>query len=172
MTIYFFLRMFKISLRFQKWEKKLWKCFWFLRWYQFNSERQILTLRNSILVIASPCVNNHPYDFQLQSGRCFPNHFTSEWWKNMIKVLSWRLHKRLGTLNLLTLEEYSDNAIFSEWSNQVLDSRSFWKYITYDFLQGKIIEVFVNTHGLPITSILFRFLRICPAQFKWNYLRN
>ena len=53
----------------------------------------------------------------------------------MIKVLSWRFHKRLGTLNMLTLEEYSDNAIFSEWSNQVLDSRSFWKYITYDFLQ-------------------------------------
>ena len=116
-------------------EKKLRKCFLFLIWYHFNKEQQILTLGNKILVIASPRVNKHTYDFELQSGRRFPNHFTSEWWKNMIKVLSWRLHKRLGPLNLLTLEEYSDNAIFSEWSNQVLDSRSFWKYITYDFLQ-------------------------------------
>ena len=135
MTIYYFLKMFNIWLRFQRWEKKLRICFLFLRWYQFNRERKILTFRNSVLVIASPCVNNHPYDFQLQSGTYFPNHFTSEWWKSMIKVLTWRFHKRLGTLNMLTLEEYSDNAIFREWSNQVLDSRSFWKNITYDFLQ-------------------------------------
>ena len=122
MTIYFFLKMFKIWWRFRKWKKKHRKCVLFLRLYQFNRERDILTLWNIILVIASPCVNKHPYDFQLQSGRCFPNHFTSEWWKNMIKVLSWRFHKSLGTLNMLNLEECSDNAIFSEWSNQVLDS--------------------------------------------------
>ena len=40
----------------------------------------------------------------------------------MIKVLSWRFHKYFWTLNFLTLEEYSDNVIFSEWSNQALDS--------------------------------------------------
>ena len=96
--------------------------FLFLIWYHLNREQEILKLRNKILVIASSRVQKQPYDFQLQSGRCFPNHFTSEWWKNMIKVLSWRFHKSLGTLNLLTLEECSDNAIFSEWSNQVLDS--------------------------------------------------
>ena len=134
MTIYFFLKMFKIWLRLRKWEETLWKCFLFFRWYQFNREWEILTLRNSILVIASPRVNKHPYDFQLQSGRCFPNHFTSEWWKNMIKVLSWRFHKCLGTLNMLNLEECSDNAIFSDWSNQVLDSPWFRKYIGYDNL--------------------------------------
>ena len=39
-------------------------------------------------------------------------------------------------------------------------------------LQFKIIGVFVNTHGLPITSILFRFVRIYRSQFKSNYLKN
>ena len=104
-------------------EKKFRKCFLFLIWYHFNKEQQILTLGNKILVIPTPRVNKHTYDFQLQSGRRFPNHFTSEWLKNMIKVLSWRFHKSLRTLNILNLEECSDNAIFSEWSNLVLDSR-------------------------------------------------
>ena len=39
-------------------------------------------------------------------------------------------------------------------------------------LKSKIIGVFVNTHGLPITSILFRFVRICRSQFKSNYVKN
>ena len=39
-------------------------------------------------------------------------------------------------------------------------------------LKFKVIGVFVNTHGLPITSILFRFVRICRSQFKSNYLKD
>ena len=39
-------------------------------------------------------------------------------------------------------------------------------------LKFKVIGVFVNTHGLPITSILFRFVRIYRSQFKSNYLKN
>ena len=39
-------------------------------------------------------------------------------------------------------------------------------------LKFEIIGVFVNTHGLPITSILFRFVRICRSQFKSNYLKD
>ena len=104
-------------------EKKLRKCFLFLIWYHFNREQQILTLGKKILVVAIPRVNKHRYDFQVQSGRSFPNYFTSKWWKNMINVLSWRFHKSLGTLSMLNLEECSDKAIFSEWSNQVFDSR-------------------------------------------------
>ena len=92
MRIFIFLKMFKIWWRFQKWNKKIRKCFLFLRYLDLNTERQILTILNRILVIGSPCVNKQPYDFKLHSGRYFPNHFSSQWWKNMVKVLSWRLY--------------------------------------------------------------------------------
>ena len=56
-------------------EKKLRKYFWFLARYDFNREREILTLRNRILGIASPCVNKLPYDFKPQSGIYFQKSF-------------------------------------------------------------------------------------------------
>ena len=39
-------------------------------------------------------------------------------------------------------------------------------------LKIQIIGVFVNKHGLPITSILFRILWICCSPFKCNYAKN
>ena len=45
-----------------------------------------------------------------------------------------KIFQCLWTLHIFTLEECSDNVIFSEWSNQALDSRSFRKYIGYDNL--------------------------------------
>ena len=83
MTICFFLKMFKICWRFHKCNKKLRKGFLFLRILDLNRERQILTIRNRILVICSPCVNKQPYDSKLQSGRCFPNYFSLQWWRYM-----------------------------------------------------------------------------------------
>ena len=41
----------------------------------------------------------------------------------MMKIFSWRFHKCLEPFNILTLEECSDNAIFSELLDQVLDNR-------------------------------------------------
>ena len=90
MTIFFFLKMFKIWWRFHQWNKKLRKCFLFLTQQDLNGERQILKIRNRILVIGIPCVNKQPYDFKLQSRRYFPNNDSSQWWKNMVKVLWWR----------------------------------------------------------------------------------
>ena len=92
MTIFFFLKMFQIWWRFHKWNKKARKYFLFLRELDLNSERQILTIRNRILVIGSPCLNKQPYDLKLQSERYFPNHFSSQWSKDMVKVLSWRFY--------------------------------------------------------------------------------
>ena len=40
------------------------------------------------------------------------------------------------------------------------------------WLKFEIIGVFVNTHGLPITSILFRSVRIYRSLLKCNYLKN
>ena len=39
-------------------------------------------------------------------------------------------------------------------------------------LKFEIIGIFVNTHGLPITSILFRIVNICRSLFKCNYVKN
>ena len=35
-----------------------------------------------------------------------------------------------------------------------------------------VIIVFLLTHGLPITSILFRIVRICRSLFKSSYFKN
>ena len=88
--IFFFLKIFKIWWRLHKWNKKRRKCFLFLRQLDLNRDRQILTIRKRILVIDSPCLNKQPCDSKLQSGRCFPNYSSSQWWKNMVKVLSSR----------------------------------------------------------------------------------
>ena len=127
MTIFFFSEMLENWWRFHKWNKKprkcflfFWeldlnrerqiltirnrilvigspcekprKCFLFWRELDLNGERQILTISNRILVIGSPCVSKQPYDFKLQSGRYFLNHFSSQCWKNMVKVFSWRFY--------------------------------------------------------------------------------
>ena len=60
--------------------------------------------------------------------------------------------------------EHFDHIFSSLWAELI---RRKWPLFKF-----KIIEVFVNTHGLPITSILFGFLRICRSQFKRNYLKN
>ena len=50
------------------------------------------------------------------------------------KKLLWRFHKCLGHFNMLTVEGCSETVLFGEWSDQVWDSRKFWKYISYDDL--------------------------------------
>ena len=92
MMIFFFLKMCKVWWKFDYWNKKPRKCFFVFKKLDLNSEREILTNRNRILVIGSPCVNKQPYDSKLQPGRCFPNYFSSQWWKNMVKVLSWSFY--------------------------------------------------------------------------------
>ena len=91
-TIFFVLKMFEIWWKFHKWNKKPRTCFFSLILLDLNTERQILTIRNRILVMGSPCVNKLAYDFKLISGRYFPNYFSSQWRKNMLKLLSWRFY--------------------------------------------------------------------------------
>ena len=63
--------------------------------------------------------------------------------------------------------------------------KSSWEHFYYIFssLWGEIIwkispwlkfEIigFLITHGLPITTILFRIVRICRSLFKSSYLKN
>ena len=71
MTIFFFLKMFEIWWRFHKWHRKARKCFFLLRELDLNRERQILTIRNRILVISSPCVNKNPMISNFNQGDIF-----------------------------------------------------------------------------------------------------
>ena len=71
MTVFFFLKMFEIWWRCHKWNKTPRKCFLFLRELDLNRERQILTIRNRILVIDSPCVNKNPMISNLNHGDIF-----------------------------------------------------------------------------------------------------
>ena len=54
--------------------------------------------------------------------------------------------------------------IFSSLWGEIILKISPW-------LKFEIIAFFL-THGLPITSILFRILRICGSLFKSSYLKN
>ena len=123
MTIFFFWKMLEIWWRFHKWNKNSRKCFFFLRELDLNRERQILTIRNRILVIGRPWVKKQPCDSKLQSERCFPNYFSSQWLKNMVKVLSGRFYFCLEPFNLLTVEGCFETALNSEWGDQALDGR-------------------------------------------------
>ena len=71
MTMFFFLKLFKIWWRFHKWNKKLTKSFFFLGELDLNRERQILTIRNRILVIDSPCGNKNPMISNFNKGDIF-----------------------------------------------------------------------------------------------------
>ena len=123
MRIFFFLDMWKIWWRFHKWNKEPTKCFLFLKWLDLNKERHILTIRNRILVISGPWGNKQPYVSKLQSGRCFPNYFSSQWSKNMLKLLSWRFYQHLEPFNKLTVEGCFETALNIKWRDQALDRR-------------------------------------------------
>ena len=51
--------------------KKLTKCFLFLRSLYLNRERQILAIQNRILVIGSPCFNKNPMTSIFNKGDIF-----------------------------------------------------------------------------------------------------
>ena len=62
----------------------------------------------------------------------------------------------------------------SSWENFYNIFSSLWGEIIWKisaWLKFEIIGFFL-THGLPITSILFRIVRICRSLFKSSYLKN
>ena len=118
---FLFLQIFEIWWRFHKWNNKPRKRFLFLRLLDLKRERQILNIWNSILVMGTPCVNKQPYDLKLQSGRYFLNYFSLQWWRNMVKVPSWRFSWCLEPFNMLTVEGCFETALNSEWRDQALD---------------------------------------------------
>ena len=71
MTIFFIWKIFEIWWRFHKCIKKPRKFCLFLGELDLNRERQILTIRNRILVIHSPCVNKNPMISNFNQGDIF-----------------------------------------------------------------------------------------------------
>ena len=73
--------MFEIWWILHKWNKKPRKCFLFLRELDLNRDRQIVTIRNRILVIDSPCVNKNPMISNFNQGDIFQIISTHKCWK-------------------------------------------------------------------------------------------
>ena len=83
-----------------------------------NWELQILTILNTILGIASECVNKGPLRFHVILGEIFSKSNPLRMMKNMIKLLSWRFGKYLGRFHMLTIKACSEAVLFREWSNE------------------------------------------------------
>ena len=77
--------MCEIWWRFHKWNKKPRKCFFFWRELDLNGERQILTIRNRILLIDSPSVNKNAMISNFNQGDIFQiisAHSDEKIWSN------------------------------------------------------------------------------------------
>ena len=59
--------------------------------------------------------------------------------------------------------EHFDQIFQSLWEEMI------WKYLSYSNFKS---EGWLLTHWQPITSILFRIVRICRSLFTCNYLKN
>ena len=62
----------------------------------------------------------------------------------------------------------------SSWKDFHHIFSSLWGEIIWKISPWLKFEIiwFLLTHGLPITSILFRIVRICRSLFKSSYLKN
>ena len=62
----------------------------------------------------------------------------------------------------------------SSWEHFCHIFSSLWGEIIWKILPWLKFEIvgFLLTHGLPITSILFRIVRICRCLFKSSYLKR
>ena len=65
--------------------------------------------------------------FKISLTRYIRKQVLSEWWKIIMKVLSWRFYKCLGSSNMLTVKRCSETVFFREWSNQVFHRLEFPK---------------------------------------------
>ena len=72
-------------------------------------------------------------------------------------------HVKLFQTLLKSSWEHFYHIFSSLWGERI------WKMSPW--LKFEIIG-FLITHGLPITSILFRIVRICHSLFKSSYLKN
>ena len=62
----------------------------------------------------------------------------------------------------------------SSWEHFYNIFSSLWGGIIWKIYPSLKFEIigFLLTHGLPITSILFRIVRFCRSLFKSSYLKN
>ena len=122
MTIIFFFKMFKTLRSFQTWNKKLRKSFSVFRKYHLNWELQCLAILKRIIAIGSQCVKKHPSDFTLNYESNFSDQLPSEWWKNLIKVLSCRFCKYSGHFDMSTVSTCTETALLTEWRDELFHS--------------------------------------------------
>ena len=119
MTIIFFFKMFKYWWRCHKWNKKVSRfsdnCIWIRNCKSASTQTAYVSSAASVLRKSRKISN-------FNKGDIFGIILSSEWLKNMIKVLSCRFHKCLGDFNMLNVEGSSETTLFRERSKQNFDS--------------------------------------------------
>ena len=154
MTIFFFLKLFKIWWRFHKWNKKPRKCFLFLRKLDLNRERQSLTIRNRILVIDSPRVNKNPMISNFNHGDIFqiisPHSDEKKWYKCS--------HEEFSSVCYRLTCWLSKDVFRRRWIMSAVTRR--WT-----------VANFGNTLAMTIFFFL-KLFKICWTSHKWNKKRR
>ena len=123
--VIFFFKTFRISARFEKCSKKLWKSFLFLRQLHLNWYRYLVSFHNTTLFISSQRANKQSQDLACQKERLFPTQLTWQWSMNMIKTRWCRSEPCSGTFTMLLLEGSSETGLFRHLSNHVFRVRNF-----------------------------------------------
>ena len=65
----------------------------------------------------SICKQKHPR-FHLTLAETYSKLTSLRMIKELIKALSWRFSKQLGSFPMLNMKAFSETALFREWSNQ------------------------------------------------------
>ena len=122
MTIIFVSKCLKFDITSRNGTKKSENVFRYLNNCIWIGSRNFSQLRRLYLLSVVSVLTNTPKIFRYYQEKNFPNQCVSDRSKNMIKVLSWRLHKFWEFLNMLAVKGCSEMALSREWSKQVFHS--------------------------------------------------
>ena len=96
----------------------------------------------------------------ITNRKCFENHVPSEWQKNLIEVLSWKIHKFLGSINMLTFQWCYETGLFRHLSNHAFHNLWLRKNIRYEghLFLWKCIKFGVHSRNwAKYSENIFRF---------------
>ena len=123
-----------------------------------NWHRQIVSIKNRILVMGSQRVKKKSQDLACHSERLFATQLLWQWSMNLIKVLWCRFQECLSTFTMLLVEASSETKLFWHLSNNVFGVRNFGK--------TKVMRVIFLFETLKIST---RFQK-CSKKLRKSFL--
>ena len=113
---------FKFDIDYRNWAKDSEKVFRFSDNCIWIGSGNIWQSWTGYLSSAINVLTNSRNISSSSKGRRLQNQHPWEWWKNMIKDLSWRFRKYFGRFLILSVKSCCGTALFRECSNQVFHS--------------------------------------------------